>query len=71
VEKRIRTSTGEFHALQVTQRPTFVIDTEIGDRAVFSGIVRLDPLIAVLDSVLDDAAAYATHAAHFGVPPAS
>src|ERR1700726_433294 len=37
VEKRIRTSTGEFHALQVTQRPTFVIDTEIGDRAVFSG----------------------------------
>jgi predicted DsbA family dithiol-disulfide isomerase len=71
VEKRIRTSTGEFHALQVTQRPTFVIDTEIGDRAVFSGIVRLDPLVAVLDSVLDDAAAYATHAAHFGVPPAS
>ncbi len=71
VEKRIRTSTGEFHALQVTQRPTFVIDTEIGDRAVFSGIVRLDPLIAVLDSVLDDAAAYATHAAHFGVAPAS
>src|SRR6202045_985748 len=48
VEKRIRTSTGEFHALQVTQRPTFVIDTEIGDRAVFSGVVRLDPLVAVL-----------------------
>ncbi len=71
VETRIRASTAEFHALQVTQRPTFVIDTEIGDRAVFSGIVRLDPLIATLDSVLDDAAAYATHAAHFGAPPAS
>ena len=71
VETRIRASTAEFHALQVTQRPTFVIDTEIGDRAVFSGIVRLDPMVATLDSVLDDAAAYATHAAHFGAPPAS
>jgi len=71
VETRIRASTAEFHALHVTQRPTFVIDTEIGDRAVFSGIVRLDPLTAALDSVLDDAAAYATHAAHFGAPPAS
>jgi predicted DsbA family dithiol-disulfide isomerase len=71
VEQRVRKSTAEFHALQVTQRPTFVIDTEIGDRAVFSGIVKLEPLIATLDSVLDDAAAYATHAAHFGAPPAS
>ncbi|HXM74890.1 MAG TPA: DsbA family protein [Chthoniobacterales bacterium] len=71
VETRIRASTAEFHTLQVTQRPTFVIDTEIGDRAVFSGIVRLDPMVATLDSVLDDAAAYATHAAHFGAPPAS
>jgi predicted DsbA family dithiol-disulfide isomerase len=71
VEARIRASTAEFHALQVTQRPAFVIDTEIGDRAVFSGIVRLEPLVATLDSVLDDAAAYATHAAHFGAPPAS
>jgi predicted DsbA family dithiol-disulfide isomerase len=70
IETRVRTSTAEFHALQVTQRPTFVIDTEIGDRAVFSGIVKLKPLAAVLDSVLEDAAAYAAHAAHFGAPPA-
>jgi predicted DsbA family dithiol-disulfide isomerase len=70
IETRVRRSTAEFHALQVTQRPTFVIDTEIGDRAVFSGIVRLGPLVATLDSVLDDAAVYATHAAHFGAPPA-
>jgi predicted DsbA family dithiol-disulfide isomerase len=70
IETRVRASTAEFHALQVTQRPTFVIDTEIGDRAVFSGIVKLKPLAAVLDSVLEDAAAYAAHAAHFGAPPA-
>ncbi len=70
IEQRICASTGEFHALQVTQRPTFVIDTEIGDRAIFSGVVTLEPLTATLDSMLDDAAAYAAHKAHFGDPPA-
>src|SRR5215467_5530687 len=70
IEKRIRASTAEFHALQITQRPAFVIDTEIGDRAVFSGVVKLEPLTATLDSMLDDATAYAAHKAHFGDPPA-
>ena len=41
IEKRVRTATTAFHALQVTQRPTFVLDSDIGDRAVFSGIWRL------------------------------
>jgi predicted DsbA family dithiol-disulfide isomerase len=70
IEKRVRGSTAEFHALQVTQRPAFLIDTEIGDRAVFSGVVKLKPLTATLDSMLDDAATYAVHKAHFGDPPA-
>ena len=70
IEQRVRASTTEFHALQVTQRPAFVIDTEIGDRAVFSGVVKLEPLAAIIDSILDDAAAYAAHKAHFGDPPA-
>ncbi|HEU5246926.1 MAG TPA: hypothetical protein VFU09_07550, partial [Candidatus Udaeobacter sp.] len=70
IEKRVRASTAEFHAFQITQRPSFVIDTEIGDRAVFSGVVKLEPLTATLDSMLDDAAAYAVHKAHFGEPPA-
>jgi len=69
IEKRIRASTAEFHALQINQRPAFVIDTEIGDRAVFSGIVKLELLAATIDSMLDDAAAYAAHKAHFGDPP--
>src|SRR5262249_57586811 len=43
-ERRVRASTAEFHALQITQRPAFVIDTEIGDRASFSGVVKLEPL---------------------------
>jgi predicted DsbA family dithiol-disulfide isomerase len=70
IEKRVRTSTAEFHSLRITQRPAFVIDTEIGDRAVFSGVVELEPLTATLDSMLDDTAAYAAHKAHFGDPPA-
>ena len=69
VEKRIRASTAEFHAMQITQRPSFVIETEIGDRAIFSGVVKFEPLAATLDSMLDDATAYAAHKAHFGNPP--
>jgi len=70
IENRVRASTAEFRALQITQRPAFVIDTDIGDRAVFSGVVKLEPLTATLDSMLDDATAYAAHKAHFGDPPA-
>jgi predicted DsbA family dithiol-disulfide isomerase len=69
IDARIRQSTAKFHALQVTQRPTFVIDTPIGDRAVFSGFAKAAPLAATLDAMLDDLADYAAHAAHFGQPP--
>ena len=69
IEQRVRASTAEFHALRITQRPAFVIDTQIGDRAVFSGVVKIEPLGATLDSMLDDAGAYAAHKAHFGEPP--
>src|SRR3954468_9574754 len=50
VEARARAATAEFKALQVTQRPTFVIDSETGDRAVFSGFARSGPLISAIDS---------------------
>jgi len=69
VEARVRASTAEFHALNVTQRPTFVVDSEIGDRAVFSGFAKLPPLAAAVDAMLEDIAAYESHAAHFGTPP--
>jgi len=70
IEQRVRTSTAEFRALQITQRPAFLIDTQIGDRALFSGVVKLEPLTTTLDSMLDDAAVYTAHRAHFGDPPA-
>ncbi len=64
-------TTAEFHALQVTQRPTFLIENSIGDRAVFSGLVRAEPLFAAVDAQLADEAAYVSWKAHFGDPPNS
>src|SRR5262249_21625896 len=69
IEARVRASTAEFHALNVTQRPTFVIDSKIGDRAVFSGFARVAPLAAALDAMLEDITAYESYASHFGEPP--
>jgi predicted DsbA family dithiol-disulfide isomerase len=69
VEAAARANTAEFHALQVTQRPTFVFHSDIGDRAVFSGFAKAEPLTAALDSMLDDIAFYETYGAHFGGPP--
>jgi len=70
IEKRVRSATAAFHALQVIQRPTFVLDSNIGDRAVFSGFWRLDPLVAAIESMLADAVAYKSWKVHFGDPPA-
>ena len=70
VKARTAASTKEFDALQVTQRPTFLLENEIGDRAVFSGLARLEPIAATIDAMLADAAAYASYRAHHGDPPA-
>ena len=69
IEKRVRAATGEFHKLQVAQRPAFALRSNLDDRAVFSGLVKVAPLAAAIDAMLEDAAAYASHAAHFGPPP--
>jgi len=65
----VRAATAEFHALQVTQRPTFALKSNIGDRAVFSGLVKARPIAETIDAMLEDAAAYASHEAHFGPRP--
>ena len=70
IEKRVRTTTAEFHALQATQRPAFLLKSNIGDRAMFSGFAKAAPLTAAIQSMLDDARAYAAHAADFGAPSA-
>lgn len=71
VRARVEASTAEFHAHQISQRPAFVLTDAIGDKAVFSGLVRVEPLLAAIDAMLQDEAAYAAHAAHFGPVPKS
>ncbi len=67
---RVQASTAEFHAHQINQRPAFILTDAIGDKVVFSGLVRMEPIAAAIDALLADAAAYAAHEAHYGRPPA-
>jgi len=69
IRARVGASTAEFHSLQITQRPAFVLTDVIGDKTVFSGLVRAEPMSAAIEAMLADSAAYAAHAAHFGQPP--
>jgi hypothetical protein len=69
VRARVDASTAEFHSHRVSQRPTFILEDAIGDKAVFSGLVRVGPLAAAIDAMLSDTAAYAAHAAHHGAMP--
>jgi predicted DsbA family dithiol-disulfide isomerase len=69
VAARIQASTAEFFAHQIDQRPAFILTSEIGDKAVFSGMVKIEPLAATIESMLSDLAGYAAHKAHYGGPP--
>ncbi|HEX7861546.1 MAG TPA: DsbA family protein [Verrucomicrobiae bacterium] len=69
IEQRCRATTAEFYSFQVTQRPTFVIQNEIGDRAILSGVWAAAPIAAVIDAQLGDEAAYKAWAVHVGSAP--
>lgn len=71
VRARVEASTQEFLSHLVNQRPAFVLTDAIGDKAVFSGLVRLEPLAATIDAMLGDTAAYAAHRIHHGAPPSA
>ena len=71
VRARVDASTAEFLSHRINQRPAFVLTDAIGDKAVFSGLVRLAPLTATIDAMLADTAAYGAHRAHHGGPPAT
>jgi predicted DsbA family dithiol-disulfide isomerase len=68
IAARVAASTAEFHAHQINLRPAFVLQNAIGDKVVFSGLVRIEPLAATIEAMLADTQAYAAHAAHH--PPA-
>lgn len=69
VHARVEASTADFFAHQLSQRPAFVLTSGIGDKIVLSGVWRLAPLSATVESLLADAAAYASYRAHHGAPP--
>jgi predicted DsbA family dithiol-disulfide isomerase len=69
VRSRVEASTSEFHSHRISQRPAFILEDSIGDKAVFSGLVRTESLAAAIDAMLADTVAYAAHAAHLGSPP--
>lgn len=69
VRERVDASTREFTAHQINQRPAFILTDAIGDKAIFSGLVRLEPLAATIDAMLADTAAYTSYRAHHGTPP--
>lgn len=71
VRRRIRETTDEFLQLGGTQRPTFVLENGIGDRAVLSGFHRPEPLFAAVEALLADSLAFASWQAQFGDMPAT
>ncbi len=68
VQTRVAQSTAAFLAHQINQRPAFVVESLIGDKAVFSGTYVSAPLVATIEAMRRDASGYASHAAHH--PPA-
>ncbi|MEM1221486.1 MAG: DsbA family protein [Verrucomicrobiota bacterium] len=64
VESIVRASTARFHALGINQRPAFYLESEIEDRAVFSGLIKKEPLEATIRAMLEDAKSYRAWAAH-------
>jgi predicted DsbA family dithiol-disulfide isomerase len=71
VKARVDASTAEFLGHRINQRPAFILEDAIGDKAVFSGLVRLEPLVATIDAMLADTAGYAAHKAHHGDVPST
>ena len=71
VQERVTASTARFLAHQLSQRPAFIVESHIGDKAVFAGLWQAGPLQAAIEQQLADAARYASHAAHFGAAPSA
>lgn len=68
VRLRVETSTALFLEHKINQRPSFIIQDVIGDKAVISGLATAAPLIAVIEAMLDDTRGYETYRAHHGDP---
>lgn len=56
--ENIQRSSAEFEALGIDQRPAFTLRSDIGDRAIFSGLWTYDPLQATVAAMLSDEEKY-------------
>lgn len=65
-EKKIRQSTSRFHSYGINQRPAFFLESEIEDRAIFSGLIKPEPLITTIHAMMEDVKAYRAWSAHMG-----
>jgi predicted DsbA family dithiol-disulfide isomerase len=65
----LQESLSEFQSYRIDQRPAFVLQSAIGDTAVFSGIYRGEPIFAALEAMLRDEEKYAEYASsHAPIP---
>lgn len=62
----VRVSTAKFSSYGINQRPAFHIESEIEDRALFSGIIHKAPIVAAIEAMLQDVQSYRAWSAHMG-----
>jgi predicted DsbA family dithiol-disulfide isomerase len=68
VRQRVEASTAQFLDHKLNQRPSFIIQDAIGDKAVISGLATAAPLIATIEAMLVDTRGYETYRIHHGDP---
>jgi hypothetical protein len=52
----------EFESYRIDQRPALILQSTIGDTAVFSGLYRSEPIFAAFEAMFGDEEKYAAHA---------
>lgn len=69
VRARVTASTQRFFDHQLNQRPAFIVESSIGDKATFAGLWVAEPLVATIESMLADVVRSEAFAVHHGGPP--
>jgi predicted DsbA family dithiol-disulfide isomerase len=68
VGRRVDESTALFLHHRIKQRPSFIIEDAIGDKAIISGLATASALVAIIEAMLHDTAGYETYRVHHGDP---
>ena len=71
VAAALQDASDAFDDLGATVRPSFLLENEVGDHVLMSGIYRSEPIAACIDAMISDEDFYrAFHAEHGSEPPA-